>query len=85
MPTESVFTFYPRFIWDFVYKHVRFARLYWKYYRIQKRVDRDPAKKDYMDIAIKPVQVEDLDELEMFTVDESARLAVEKVRMRMDR
>ena len=38
---------------------------------------------DYTDIAIKPVQAEEWDELELFTVDESARRVVKKIRIRM--
>ena len=85
MPLESVFTFYPRYVWELIYKLGRFAKLYWKYYRIQKRVENDPAKKEYTDLAIRPVQAEDLDELEMFTVDESSRRAVENARRRTHR
>ena len=80
---ESVLTFYPRFAWEFISKSFRFLSLYWKYYRIERRVEKDPAKREYMDLAIKPVQVEELDELEIFNVDESAKRAAEKARLQV--
>ncbi len=83
MPLESVFSFYPRYAWELIYKLGRFAKLYWKYYRIQKRVERDPLKSEYTDVAIRPEQSEDFDELEMFTVDESSQRAVARARRRM--
>ena len=83
MPLESVFSFYPRYVWELMYKLGRFAKLYWKFYRIQQRVESNPLKSQYTDIAIRPEQSEDFDELEMFTVDESSQRAVARARRRM--
>ena len=63
MPLESVFSFYPRYVWELMYKLGRFAKPYWKYYRIQQRVESNPLKSQYTDIAIRPEQSEDFDEL----------------------
>ena len=58
-------------------------KLYWKYYRIEQRVKSDPLKSQYTDIAIRPEQSEDFDELEMVTVDESSRRAAARAKRRM--
>ena len=83
MPRESALAFYPRFIWQSLVTNLRFALLYLKYYRIERRVEKDPAKKSYTDLAIKPVQLEELDELEMFTAEPSAQQVVEKACKRL--
>ena len=38
MPLESPFAFYPRYAWETVIKHVRFAGMYWQHWRILRRV-----------------------------------------------
>jgi radical SAM superfamily enzyme YgiQ (UPF0313 family) len=78
MLLESRLSFYPRYAWEILSKHVRFARMYWRYWRILKRVERDPAP--YTDVAMTPVQEGDFDVLEMFVATEAARAAVEKRR-----
>jgi len=76
MPIESSLSFYPRQAWEVLSKHVRLAALYWRYWRILKRVQRDPST--YVDIAMMPVQEYEFDELELFTVTQAARSAVNK-------
>ena len=76
MPVEGVLSFYPRRAWEILWKHVRLAAMYWRFRRILKRVQRDT--KSYADIAMTPVQEDEFDELEMFTVTQAARSAVNK-------
>ena len=73
---ESRLSFYSRYAWEVFSKHVRLAAMYWRFRRILKRVQRDTGT--YVDIAMTPVQQEEFDELEIFTVTQAARSAVNK-------
>jgi radical SAM superfamily enzyme YgiQ (UPF0313 family) len=76
MPIESPWSFYPRHAWEVLSKHVRLAAMRWRFWRILKRVQSDMGT--YVDIAMTPVQQDEFDELEMFTVTEAAKSAVNK-------
>jgi radical SAM superfamily enzyme YgiQ (UPF0313 family) len=76
MPVESRLSFYPRRVWEVLSKHARLAAMHWRFRRILKRVERDTAS--YPDIAMMPVREEEFDVLEIFTVTQSARTAVDK-------
>ena len=80
MPRENPFTFYARYGWEMLVKHVRFARLYWQYRTTLKRVQGDP--RPYMDTAMTPVQASDVDALELFKTTGGARAAADKQRRR---
>jgi radical SAM superfamily enzyme YgiQ (UPF0313 family) len=82
MPIESPFLFYPRYGWEIATKVVRFAAMYWEYWRIFKRVQRGPGPD--MDIAMMPVREGDFDALEMFTATAAARTVVEKRRRNLE-
>jgi radical SAM superfamily enzyme YgiQ (UPF0313 family) len=76
MPVESIWSFYPRYAWEVLSKHARLAAMYWRFRRIQKRVEREAGS--YDDVAMMPVQEEEFDTLEMFTVTQAARSAVNR-------
>jgi len=80
MPIESPLSFYPRYAWEVLSKHVRLAAMHWNFRRILKRVERDTGS--YDDVAMMPVQEDEFDALEMFTVTQAARSAVDKQRRR---
>jgi radical SAM superfamily enzyme YgiQ (UPF0313 family) len=80
MPIESPLSFYPRYGWEVLSKHVRLAAMHWQFRRILKRVERDTGS--YDDVAMMPVQEDEFDALEMFTVTPAARSAVDKQRRR---
>jgi hypothetical protein len=61
-------------------KHIRLAAMRWRFWRIRKRVERD--RGSYADVAMMPVQEDEFDELEIFTVTQAARSAVDKQRRR---
>jgi hypothetical protein len=79
---ESPLIFYPKYAADLVMKHVKFARLFWKMYKVSRTIKRDPHARDYMDTALSPVTSSDLDLLEMFQVTEAARTVATKARAR---
>ena len=76
MPLESRLSFYPGYAWEVLSKHVRLATMHWCFRRILKRVERDTGS--YDDVAMMPVQEHEFDALEIFTVTQAARLAVDK-------
>jgi radical SAM superfamily enzyme YgiQ (UPF0313 family) len=81
MPLEGRFRFYTRFAWDLLSKHTRFARMYWQYRRILRRVLRDT--KHHPDLAMEAVQASEMHSLELFNATRGARVVVEK-RQRRD-
>lgn len=80
MPLENPLLFYSRYAWEMVGKYALFFWMTWQYRRIQRRVERDPAP--YTDLALTPVQDEELDSLALFTATESARATAGKARLR---
>jgi hypothetical protein len=79
---ESPFVFYPKYVGGLIAKHFKFARMYWKMYKLSRSIKRDPLARQYMDTALAPVAGSDLDLLEMFQVTEGARTVAAKARQR---
>ena len=79
-PLENPFVFYPRYGWQTLVKHVRLARFVLRMGRVRKQLKRDPNARAYMDAALTPVRDDDLDVLEMFSVNEAARTATVKAK-----
>jgi hypothetical protein len=78
LPRESRLVFYPREGWNIVAKHLRFAVMFWRYRSILKRVMADDTP--YSDIATTPVQLEDVDTLQLYTDTRGSREVVDKFR-----
>ena len=85
LPRVPALLFYPQHIWQTTVKYSRFAAYVLKVLRMQKRVERDPAAKSYMDLAITPVVEAESETLEMFELNDSSRAAVKKARQQADR
>jgi hypothetical protein len=66
LPLESMFLFYPKFLFETVSKVTRWISLYARLRLIYRRVKRDPARHDYMDLAITPVMDDEMETREMF-------------------
>jgi hypothetical protein len=79
-PVESPLVFYRRYAWETVTKHVRLGATVLRLARLRRQLKRDPKARHYMDEALTPVQDDDLDTLEMFSVTEAARHASEKAK-----
>jgi len=80
LPRESPWVFYPRYLGEIAWKHVRLLRLAWRIDRLRRRVLADPELRSYRDKALEPVADAELDTLDLFTVSTSARSAVTKLR-----
>ena len=80
LPLENPITFYPRHWWLLAKSHYQFLSLAWKLHRIRKRIKADPQRMAYTDLALTPVEEDELDELALFTSSDSAKAVVEKKR-----
>jgi Radical SAM superfamily len=54
LPVEGRFSFYSHFAAEILHKHLKMAQLAWRFHWFQKSLDRDPATKNYNDIALTP-------------------------------
>ncbi len=80
MGRESPLVFYPRTLWEIVSKHARFARMYWRYRRTLRRVQRD--NRPYSDLAMTPAKPDDVYALELFSATQGGPKAAERERRR---
>ncbi len=80
LPRESMLTFYPRFALHTVAKIGRLVPEFFKLWAIYRRVANDPKGLDYTDLALTPVDADDVKNLEMFTQNKAARDAVDHLR-----
>jgi hypothetical protein len=65
LPVESPFVFYPRYVADMIYKNVKMAQLAWRFHWFKERLLRDPAARNYTDVALTPDSETDTEALEM--------------------
>lgn len=79
-PLEKPLLFHARYAWEMLDKYARFFWMTLQYRRILRRVEREDTTAVADDIALMPVQEDELDKLEIFTVTEAAQAAVQKVR-----
>ena len=66
MPRESPLRFYPKFLTELIAKQIRWISLYTQIYRIYQKIKRDPARLDYMDLALTPVADDEFETRELF-------------------
>ena len=76
---EHPLFFYARYGWEIVAKHGRYVSLYMKFHRAyRKAIAGQPTA--LVDVAMQPVQSEELDSLDLFTVTSAAQIVVEKLK-----
>ena len=80
LPVESVWSFYPKYAWNLLEKHVKLGKAIWKYRRIAIDLKHSPEARNYKDLALTPVAEDDFDSYEMYSATEAAKSAVTKVR-----
>jgi hypothetical protein len=76
LPVEPAWKFYPQLAAEFVRKHALIAREAWRIRSICARVGRDPANLAYTDLAMTPVNDDEVENLAMFTHNAGAKAAV---------
>lgn len=80
LPTENAVVFYAKYSWEMLVKAIRVAAMVRKYKGVCKSIQNDPAKEQYMDLALTPPTEEELGTLEIFSATQSAKDAVKKRR-----
>jgi hypothetical protein len=80
MPIEPVGVFHWKIAVETVRKLKIYGRLAWQAWRIGQRVKNDPKRHEYMDLALTPVEDDDMDKLSMFTDTAGGDAAVAKRR-----
>ena len=73
---ESPFVFYPRYVANLVWKHVRLAGAVWEFGRFRRSLKRDANAGSYTDLALTPVIDDEFDSLELFNVSAAAKSAL---------
>jgi hypothetical protein len=77
---ENPFVFYPRYVVDLAWKHLRLAGAVWRFGRFRRTLKSDPKAAEYTDLALTPVIDDEFDSLEMFNATAAAKSAVVKIR-----
>lgn len=80
LPLENPLVFYSGYLGDLVRKGGRSLRLFWQLWRDLKQVEREPPGASDRDIAMQPVDADDMDQFDMYTATEAARISVDKFR-----
>ncbi len=80
LPRVSALAFYPVHVAQTIVKYARLGAYALRQLRLRSRLQADPASKSYMDFAMSPVIDAEGEALEMFTLNDSAKLAVDKAR-----
>src|SRR5262249_61430735 len=75
-PIEPIWSFYPKFAWEFMSKYSRAVRLLLWLHATNRRLQRDPNRYNYTDLAMTPVTEDETEKLELFTHNDAARQAV---------
>ncbi len=79
---ENPIFFYGRYAWEMLVKSFQVLSMMHTHNRICKRVENDPNKETYTDLALTPSTEEELGTLEIFSATQSAKDAVKKRRPR---
>jgi len=80
LPVENPWAFYPRYVFDLLYKHVKLATLVWRYGGFRRRLKRDPDARNYSDIALTPVDEDRSDEMELAAMGTTAKSPIVRIR-----
>jgi len=81
LPREPALTFYPEYLAGLLRKQWRWVSLYAGLRRIYAKVRKDPAHRQYMDVALQPVGDDELETREMFQTNASQAWLVNFQRM----
>jgi hypothetical protein len=79
-PIEPMWSFYPKYAWDSIYKYSVFVRSWLKLDAAVRRIRKDPNRLLYTDQALTEVTEDETELLELFTHSNDARHAVEHER-----
>ncbi len=76
LPAESALAFYPRYIATTIANNLKLASTIWWMYRLKRRIERDPNRHRYTDLALTPVRDDDEETLDLLTKTAGAKAAI---------
>ena len=80
---ENPLTFYPRRVWEQTGNFIKWYRLYRRLKTLADRIEADPAKLDYMDLALTPTTEEEAEGLEILKVHGEAANALQRANLHL--
>ena len=80
LPIEPIWSFYPKYAWEFVSKYSRMTYAYLRLELTTQRIRKDPKRRLYTDQALTPVSDDETEALALFTHSGDARHAVQHAR-----
>jgi hypothetical protein len=80
LPMENPLVFYPKYVFEVLRKASQYSTMVWSAYRMLRRIERDPSKASYSDLAITPPSLDELETLAMFHETAGGEAAVAKKR-----
>jgi len=78
MPAVNPVVFYPVYVAETLGKLVRYGWALWQAARLQKRLFADPDRHSYVDVATRPAEADDLENLAMFQETAGADAAIRR-------
>jgi hypothetical protein len=84
LPVEGPVRFYLSYAGETLGKLARFVLLNHSYTRRLKRVEKSLSKTRYSDLSLRPAGNQDLDQLKIFTINETAKGLAERVRKKAE-
>jgi len=81
-PLENVVIFYGRYLKEIIVKHVKFFMTYLVYHQIYRRVMKEIVPLVEHDVAMKPVEMSELDHLDLFTIHQASQSVAEKAKQK---
>lgn len=66
LPIEPIWLFYPKYIWESLRKQYQWGSFYLRMRAIYNRIKRDPERRNYMDLALSPVEDDETESRELF-------------------
>jgi radical SAM superfamily enzyme YgiQ (UPF0313 family) len=85
MPRENPLLFYPRRLAEVIRTYGGALRFFWRVERLRRRLDKDPAVRQYSDLALAPDEQAAAESLDLYDTSDAARAALEQARARTRR
>jgi hypothetical protein len=82
LPLENPLLFYSRYFGGLLGNWVRLAGMMWRFKRALKQVEQEAPDSNVNDIAMQPAHDDELDQLDIYSATEEARVSVDKIRRR---
>ena len=80
LPKQSPLVFYPKYVYDLVRFHLVMGYTYTRLKLIERKVRRDPRRKEYVDLAITPPSDSEFENLQLYSETSGGTKAVERIK-----